>query len=63
VPIYVYCCPDGHQNELLQPLGAVPPESCACGAGPLERVLKPPAIRYHGTGFYSTDYGKSRPRP
>jgi predicted nucleic acid-binding Zn ribbon protein len=37
------------------------PERCdVCGASPVELVLYPVAIHYKGSGFYSTDYGKSK---
>ena len=40
-----------------------PPETCeVCGASPVERVLFPVAVHYKGSGFYSTDYGRSRKR-
>lgn len=60
MPIYVYRCPSGHTIELLQPLDAPAPDSCdECGQGPLEKVLAPPLIKFHGSGFYSTDYGRA----
>ena len=38
-----------------------PPEVCeTCGEGPLVRVLYPVAVHFKGSGFYSTDYGRSR---
>lgn len=37
------------------------PEACeTCGAGPVQRVLLPVAVHFKGSGFYSTDYGRSR---
>ena len=40
-----------------------PPEACEiCAEGPVERVLLPVAVRFKGSGFYSTDYGRSRKR-
>ncbi len=40
-----------------------PPEKCeVCGAAPVERVFYPVAVHYKGSGFYSTDYGRSRKR-
>jgi predicted nucleic acid-binding Zn ribbon protein len=40
-----------------------PPEACEiCGASPIERVLVPVAVHFKGSGFYSTDYGRSRKR-
>ena len=38
-----------------------PPESCQiCGEAPVEKVLYPVAVHFKGSGFYSTDYGRSR---
>ena len=40
-----------------------PPEKCeVCDAAPVERVLYPVAVHFKGSGFYSTDYGRSRKR-
>ena len=40
-----------------------PPEKCeVCEASPLQRVLYPVAVHFKGSGFYSTDYGRSRKR-
>jgi putative FmdB family regulatory protein len=61
VPIYEYRCPNGHVFELFQRMDDPPPETCpTCGAGPVERVLYPVAVHFKGSGFYSTDYGRSR---
>lgn len=61
MPIYEYRCPNGHVFELFQRMDDAPPETCpTCGAGPLEKVLYPVAVHFKGSGFYSTDYGRSR---
>jgi putative FmdB family regulatory protein len=61
MPIYEYRCPNGHLFELMQRIGDPPPDACeVCGEGPLERVLYPVAVHFKGSGFYSTDYGRSR---
>jgi putative FmdB family regulatory protein len=61
VPIYEYRCPKGHVFELFQRMDDAPPETCpTCGEGPVERVLYPVAVHFKGSGFYSTDYGRSR---
>ena len=63
MPIYEYRCPNGHVFELLQRIGDAAPEACeVCGEGPVERVLYPVAVHFKGSGFYSTDYGRSRKR-
>ena len=61
MPIYEYRCPEGHTFERFQSMTAPAPEKCdVCGAAPLELVLYPVAIHYKGSGFYTTDYGKSK---
>jgi putative FmdB family regulatory protein len=61
MPIYEYRCPNGHVFEVFQRMDDPPPENCEiCGAGPLQRVLFPVAAHFKGSGFYSTDYGRSR---
>ena len=61
VPIYEYRCPEGHTFERFQSMTAPAPEKCdVCAASPVELVLYPVAIHYKGSGFYSTDYGKSK---
>jgi putative FmdB family regulatory protein len=61
MPIYEYRCPEGHTFERFQSMTAPPPEKCdVCGASPVEIVLYPVAIHYKGSGFYTTDYGKSK---
>jgi putative FmdB family regulatory protein len=61
VPIYEYRCPNGHVFELFQRMDDAPPEMCpTCDASPVEKVLYPVAVHFKGSGFYSTDYGRSR---
>jgi putative FmdB family regulatory protein len=61
VPIYEYRCPNGHVFELFQRMDDPPAETCQiCGEGPVEKVLYPVAVHFKGSGFYSTDYGRSR---
>jgi putative FmdB family regulatory protein len=61
MPIYEYRCPNGHLFELFQRMADDPPERCqVCDEGPLERVLYPVAVHFKGSGFYSTDYGRSK---
>jgi putative FmdB family regulatory protein len=61
VPIYEYRCPNGHTFERFQSMTAPAPEQCdVCSASPVELVLYPVAIHYKGSGFYTTDYGKSK---
>ena len=61
MPIYEYRCPNGHVFEVFQRMDEPAPEVCeTCGEGPVQRVLYPVAVHFKGSGFYSTDYGRSR---
>jgi predicted nucleic acid-binding Zn ribbon protein len=45
---------------VLQSMSDEPVTKCeVCGA-PVERVFHPVALHFKGSGFYSTDYGRSR---
>ena len=60
MPIYEFRGPDGHTFETFQRMSDAPPERCeVCGKGPLEKLLYPVAVHFKGSGFYSTDYGRS----
>jgi putative FmdB family regulatory protein len=60
MPIYEYRCPNGHTFEVFQKMSDPPVDACtACGAGPVEKLLFPVAVHFKGSGFYSTDYGRS----
>jgi len=58
MPIYEYRCLNGHTFEVIQSMSDDPVEICeVCGA-PVERVFRPVAVHFKGSGFYSTDYAK-----
>ena len=61
MPFYEYKCDEcGHQFEVLQSINAEPIELCEkCGSN-VRRIIFPSAIVYKGSGFYSTEYGRSR---
>ena len=60
MPTYEYRCRNGHVFEVVQSMTDDPISACTqCGA-PVERVFHPIAIHFKGSGFYSTDYGRSR---
>jgi putative FmdB family regulatory protein len=64
VPIYEYRCPNGHTFEVFQRMADPPVDACTvCGAGPVEKLLFPVAVHFKGSGFYSTDYGRSSRKP
>ena len=63
MPIYEYRCPNGHVFEVFHRMDDPPPAACEiCGESPVERVMLPVAVHFKGSGFYSTDYGRSRKR-
>jgi putative FmdB family regulatory protein len=60
MPIYEYRCKKGHTFEVMQSMSDDPVTACTdCGA-PVERVFRPVAVHFKGSGFYSTDYGRGR---
>jgi putative FmdB family regulatory protein len=60
LPIYEYRCRNGHNFEVKQSMTDDPVEVCTqCGA-PVERVFHPVAVHFKGSGFYTTDYGRTR---
>jgi putative FmdB family regulatory protein len=62
MPLYDYRCDNGHSFEAWQPITDEALAVCECGA-PARRVLHPFSISFRGSGFYNTDYGRSRDRP
>ncbi len=58
MPIYEYRCTNGHQFEVFQAMSDDPVSVCeVCGA-PVERVFRPVAVHFKGSGFYTTDYAR-----
>jgi putative FmdB family regulatory protein len=58
MPIYEYRCRNGHQFEVFQTMSDDPIATCQeCGA-PVERVFRPVAVHFKGSGFYTTDYAR-----
>ncbi|MCL6437170.1 MAG: hypothetical protein K6T51_01055 [Rubrobacteraceae bacterium] len=59
MPIYEYKCDNDHVFDIMQKISDAPLTSCIeCGA-PVRKVLQPVSIAFKGSGFYSTDYGRS----
>jgi putative FmdB family regulatory protein len=59
VPIYEYrCLKCGHQFEKLQNISDSAVKRCEKCGDRVTRVFHPVAVRFKGSGFYSTDYGK-----
>ena len=60
MPIYEYRCEVcGHTFEVMQKLADPAVETCEVCGGPVARVFHPVAIHFRGSGFYTTDYGRS----
>ena len=58
MPIYEYRCENDHTFEVMQPMADDPVTVCeVCGAS-VERVFRPVAVHFKGSGFYTTDYAK-----
>lgn len=58
MPIYEYRCLNGHEFEVFQAMSDDPVSVCQeCGA-PVERVFRPVAVHFKGSGFYTTDYAR-----
>jgi putative FmdB family regulatory protein len=58
MPIYEYRCRNGHEFEVFQAMSDDPVTTCeVCGA-PVERIFRPVAVHFKGSGFYTTDYAR-----
>jgi putative FmdB family regulatory protein len=58
MPIYEYRCPNGHTFEVFQSMSDDPVHSCELCGAPVERVFRPVAVHFKGSGFYTTDYAR-----
>jgi len=59
MPVYEYRCTScGERTEAQQHVGDPPLSKCPRCGGALERVISAPALRFKGSGWYVTDYGK-----
>ena len=57
MPIYEYRRPDGSTFEVMQKFSDDPLTTDPETGEPVERVFRPPAIHFKGSGFHNTDYG------
>jgi putative FmdB family regulatory protein len=56
MPIYEYeCLVCGVHFDCLRHFDDPPPKECPRGHRNVRRVFSPPAIVFHGSGFYVTD--------
>ena len=62
MPVYVYRRLDGSTFEIEQRITAASLVRCPTTGQTVERVLQPFTPRYRGTGFYSTDHRKPKPK-
>ncbi len=62
MPIYEYRCEQGHTFEVMQRMTDDPVSVCNTCDAPVERVFHPVAVHFKGSGFYTTDYGRKRPK-
>ncbi len=60
MPIYEYRCEQGHTFDVLQRMSDDPVAVCQACEAPAQRVFRPPAVHFKGSGFYSTDYGSRK---
>ena len=58
MPIYEYRCPKGHEFEVVQRMTDDPVTTCEVCGEPVERVFRPVAVHFKGSGFYTTDYAR-----
>lgn len=58
MPTYEYRCPNGHEFEVVQRMTDDPVSTCEVCGEPVERVFRPVAVHFKGSGFYTTDYAR-----
>ena len=60
MPFYEYQCGEcGAVHEAFHKMTDPALETCPSCGGPLRRVFHPVAVHFKGSGFYTTDYGKT----
>ncbi|MGH9480875.1 MAG: FmdB family zinc ribbon protein [Terriglobales bacterium] len=62
MPLYEYECQRCHRRiEKIQSFAAEPLRLCESCGGPLEKLLSASAFQFKGSGWYVTDYARSKP--
>ena len=62
MPLYEYECEKcGHRFEKIQKFSDPPIEICPKCGGAVHKLQSAPAFQFKGTGWYVTDYAKSKP--
>lgn len=60
MPLYEYECGScGHRFERIQKFSDPPEKACPKCGGELHKLVGAPAMKFKGSGWYVTDYGKS----
>ena len=60
MPLYEYECGScGHRFERIQKFSDPPEKTCPKCGGELHKLVGAPAMKFKGSGWYVTDYGKS----
>jgi putative FmdB family regulatory protein len=61
MPLYEYQCDAcGHRFERIQKFSDPPVSACPTCDGPVRKLFSSPAIQFKGSGFYITDYVRSK---
>jgi putative FmdB family regulatory protein len=60
MPIYEYRCGNGHEFEVVQRMTDDPVATCEVCGEPVDRVFRPVAVHFKGSGFYTTDYARKK---
>lgn len=64
MPLYEYQCQECAETlEVVQRFSDEPQTICPSCGGVLKKLISSPAIRFKGSGFYLTDYGKGTAGP
>jgi putative FmdB family regulatory protein len=64
MPLYEYQCQECAETlEIVQRFSDEPQTICPSCGGVLKKLISSPAIRFKGSGFYLTDYGKGTAGP
>jgi putative FmdB family regulatory protein len=59
MPLYEYQCQDcDHHFERIEKVSALHDGVCPSCGGAARRLLGAPALKFKGSGWYVTDYGK-----
>ena len=59
MPLYEYECPSEHRFELRQSFDSEPRAVCPTCESDSRRLILAVPVHYKGSGFYTTDYGRS----